>query len=161
MLDMTIISPISIRLPDVNGADQLHWISYASEGCSEWADARALLDRVGTEPEFEFLVFSTGDYGKPQHRYAQCTGGSDRYLLEIARGNTVAVVGPAGVKTGKPVWVTAKDSPWCCSSADANVLLNGADVLAITYAWVTAGTLDPAFELRAVNGYKMPRPLRR
>lgn len=157
---MTIINLASHPSPGVNGAEQLHWISYASEGFSEWAEARALLDRVGTEPEFEFLVFSAGDYGKPQHRFAQCTGGPGAYLLEIARGNTVGVVAPAGAETGKRAWVTAKDSSWCRSSADENILLGPAEVRAIAHAWVTAGTLDPAYELRAVAGFKKPRPQR-
>ena len=158
---MTIINLASPPLPDEAKTEQLHWISYSSEGCSEWSEARALLGRVGTEGEFEFLVFSAGDYDRPQHRFAQCTGGPDAYLLEIARGNTVSVVAPAGVEAGRPVWVTAEDSPWCRGNADENTLLTAAVVLAIAYAWVTAGTLDPAFELRAVDGYKMPRPRRR
>lgn len=158
---MTIINLASPPLPDEAETEQLHWISYSSEGCSEWAEARALLDRVGTEPEFEFLVLSAGDSGKPQHRFAQCTGQPDAYLLEIARGNTVSVVTPAGVERGQRVWVTAEGSPWCRGSADENVLLPASDVLAIAYAWVAAGTLDSAFELRAVDGYKSPRPPRR
>ena len=157
---MTITNLASPHLPDEAETEQLHWISYSSEGCSEWAEARALLGRVGTEPEFEFLVFSAGDYDRPQHRFAQCTGGPDAYLLEIARGNTVSVVAPAGVEAGRPVWVTAEDSPWCRSSADANVLLGPSEVLAIAHAWVTAGTLGPAYELRAVVGFKKPRPQR-
>jgi len=161
MLGMTIINPVPSPVSTAGGFEPLHWISYASEGCSEWSEARALLGRVGTEREFEFLVFSAGDYDRPQHRFAQCTGGPGAYLLEVARGNTVSVVAPAGVETGRPVWVTAEGSPWCRSSADENVLLGPSEVVAIAYAWVTAGTLDPAYELRAVDGYKMPRPRRR
>lgn len=157
---MTITNPICPSVSIAEDFAPLHWISYAAEGHNTWSEARSLLDRVGTEPDFEFLVFSAGNYDKPQHRFAQCTGGPDGYLFEIARGNTVAVVAPAGGRVGKQVWVTAADSPWCRSSADENVLLTAVEVIAIAHSWVTAGTLDPAYELRPVHGFKTPRPRR-
>lgn len=160
MTDMTITNPASSPVSTADSFEPLHWISYVSEGHTVWSEARTLLDRVGVEPEFEFLVLSVGDYNKPQHRFAQTTGGPDGYLLEIARGNTVAVVAPAAAGAGDQVWVTAADSPWCHSSADGNVLLPATEVLAIAHAWVTAGTLDPTYELRPVPGFKMPRPRR-
>lgn len=162
LLDLTPDLALDRTLQEAVQIDPLHWISFGSEGRCTWLDARRLIDRVGIEASFEYLVLSAGNYDAPDHRFAQTTGGPARYLLEIAEGNTVATVSPAGVGEGEQVWVTAESSPWCRSSADENVLLPAAEVTAIAYSWVTAGILDPAYELRPVQGdYAMPQPLLR
>lgn len=160
ILDLASDLALDLALQEAVQAEPLHWISFASEGHGTWLDARRLVDRVGVEDSFAFLVLSAGNYGEPDHRFAQTTGGPDRFLLEIAEGNTVAIVSPAGAGVGKQVWIT-EDLPWSRSSADERVLLSPAEVVAIAYSWITSGTLDSAYELRPVQGdYAMPRPRR-
>lgn len=134
----------------------LHWISLDSAGQSSWRDARQLVDRVGHEDAFAFLVLSAEDHGQPDLRFAQTTGQAGRGLLvEIAQGNTVAVVAPRGIRPGKQVWITAEE-PWDKTSADERVLMDCDAFLSIAFKWITAGRLDAKYEIRPVAGFELP-----
>lgn len=141
----------------------VHWLAFDGEGICNWLDVRLLIEHIGHVDAFAFLVLRGADFDRDNHRFAQSTGtaaAAKGLLVEIAQGDTVAVVAPRNRPPGRLITIT-EESPWCETTADESTLTDVSSMLAISYDWITAGLLDTEkYELRSVPGFDMPTLIR-
>ena len=145
-LSEPVETPILWRLPTAGGVES-------------WAAVRSLVDRVGSA-QAGYLVVEPAVKTADTYRWAQCTGGSRTPLLvEVGFDSGVGIVAPAGAQTAEPVVVTRAGDVWPHASvADPNVLLDPATCVDVFFSWLTWGRLPAGFEMRPVDGYRLPAP---
>jgi hypothetical protein len=137
----------------------IRWRLPTSSGVESWAGVRSLVDRVGSA-RAGYLIVEPADKPGDTYRWAQCTGGSRTPLLvEVGFDSGVGIVAPAGAPSAEPVVVTNAGDVWPHASvADPNVLLDPATCVDVFFSWLTRGRLPAGFEMRPVDGYRLPAP---